>query len=88
MITLIGTDSRPLDFLVFRDCIIEIITLTVALGKSDGFECLSCFLFGLNLDDSYSTAYYSSTVFLSGSGFDRLPIDFRIIPDDFSRTYM
>lgn len=88
MITLIGTDSRPLDYLVFRNCIIEIITLTVALGKSDGFEYLSCFLFGLNLDDSYNTAYNSSTVFLSGFGFDRFPIDFGVIPDDFSRTYM
>ena len=50
LITFIGIESGYVANLWFRDCIIEIISLTVALGKSSEFECgnlfFLCTIFG------------------------------------------
>ena len=40
LIIFIGIQSGPVVFLGFRDCIVKLISLIVALGKLNKFECL------------------------------------------------
>ena len=50
LITFIGIEPGPVAFLWYRDCIMELKSLTVALGNLNGFECLKFFFICIILE--------------------------------------